>query len=190
MDALFQFTAEHVLAFLLVTTRISGLVLAAPLLGARCSPFYIRVMLVVSLALLLTPLCADWSPIDMAGPKNVLPALVREAVLGGVLGLSLVVLISAAQSGGRIVGQMSGMSLAESVDAGAGSAGPLFGRLFDLTAAVTFVLMGGHRQVISALLDSFRWVPPEASVPATTWSVCCWKSLVKALRCRSGLRHQ
>ena len=51
MSTLLEISRQHVLVFLLVTTRISGLILAAPLLGARCSPFYVRVLLVLSLAM-------------------------------------------------------------------------------------------------------------------------------------------
>jgi flagellar biosynthetic protein FliR len=76
------------------------------------------------------------------------------------MGTATVVLVTGLQAGGQWIGQMSGMSLAEAVDPVSGSASTGFGKLFELTGVTAFLLTGGHRQVLSALLDSFQWMPP------------------------------
>ena len=55
---------------------------------------------------------------------------------------------------------MSGLSLAQVIDSEAGTSTPLFGKFFDLTATAVFLVAGGHRQVLSALLDTFDWMRP------------------------------
>jgi len=60
MTALLQLHLDHFLVFVLVLSRVSGLVMTAPILGSRSIPLRIRGLLAVSLALLITPLF--WSP--------------------------------------------------------------------------------------------------------------------------------
>lgn len=158
---MFPIHPPQVLVFLFVLTRVSGLVLMAPLFGFRSTSWHTRGLLALAIALMITPI-SDWqllSPL-MANPWEVLAALCREAVLGLVLGTAIVLLVSAIQAAGQLIGQMSGMSLAEAVEPSVGSAATGFGKLFELTAIATFLLTGGHRQVLVALLDTFQWMPP------------------------------
>jgi flagellar biosynthesis protein FliR len=149
------------LAFLFVAIRIGGLVLTAPLFsGARIS-WTSRGLLVLAIALLIAPV-ADSASLEslLAEPWELAAAACREAVLGLVLGTAVVVLVAGLQAGGQWIGQMSGMSLAEAIDPGNGFALTGFGKLFELTGITAFLVTGGHRQVLSALLDTFQWMPP------------------------------
>jgi flagellar biosynthesis protein FliR len=153
--------AAHVLAFLFVLTRISGLVLLAPLGGVWRIGLQVRVVLAVALALMVAPVC-DAQPLEalLADAGQLLVAGCREAVLGLVFGTAVVLLIAALQAGGHLVGQMSGMSLAEAVEGSGGGAASGFGRLFAVVGIAAFFLTGGYRQVLAALLETFQWMPP------------------------------
>ncbi len=157
---MFPVQPPQVLVFLFVLTRVAGLALMAPLFGFRTATWQVRGLLALAIALLVTPV-SDWQPLCslLDDPWEVLSAICREAVLGLVLGTAIVLLVSAIQAAGRLIGQMSGMSLAEAVDPSGGATSG-FGKLFELTAIATFLLTGGHRQVMAALLDTFQWMPP------------------------------
>ena len=153
--------------FALILSRVSGLVMTAPIFGSRSVPMRIRGLLAVALSMLITPLY--WgSPID--DPSNILQFLVligREAILGLTLGLGIMVLFSGVQVTGQIVSQMSGMGLAEIFDPGFDASVPIFSQLLDLLVLAVFVTIGGHRQVMAALLDTFRWTPPGSEITAS-----------------------
>jgi flagellar biosynthetic protein FliR len=106
--------------------------------------------------------------------------------LGLVMGLAMLMLATALQAAGRIVGQMSGSSLAEAVDPDLGAASPLYGRMYDLVSIAAFLLIGGHRQVIAALLDTFQWMPPGevgfSGGPLATLNEIASQSFVLAVR--------
>jgi flagellar biosynthesis protein FliR len=157
--ALLELYRGQLLVFLFTLTRISGLVLAAPVFGARRVPIQVRVLLAVAAALLVAPVHSGANLPASLGPDLVL-ALLREALLGVALGLALLILAAALQAAGQLVGHMSGLSLAEAIDPDSGESVPVVGRVYDLTAIAVFMLLGGHRQVLGALLDSFRWLPP------------------------------
>jgi flagellar biosynthetic protein FliR len=70
------------------------------------------------------------------------------------------ILFSGAQLAGQILSQLSGMSIAEAFDPDFDSSVSSFTQLLDWVAMSIFVCIGGHRQVLAALLDTFRWMPP------------------------------
>jgi flagellar biosynthetic protein FliR len=150
----------QLLVFLFVLARVGGLVCTAPALATRSAPKHVRILLAIAVAMLIAPLY--WET-PTSGPGNWLDVVVplcREVVLGAVLGLALAALIAGIQGAGRIIGQMSGLSVAEAVDAELEASGPVFGRLYGLIATTVFLLIGGHRQLLAALLETFRWMPP------------------------------
>jgi flagellar biosynthetic protein FliR len=174
------------LVFLFVFTRVAGLVLAAPVYGTRFAPRWTRLMLAVAVALLVAPVfCQAQLPgWDNAGA--ILVALSREAILGLVMGLTILILAAGVQAGGEVVAQMTGMSLAVSGSADDGSQAPVFGKVLDLVTLAVFLLVGGHRQVLAALLDTFQWMPPGrvafASGPVESLSDVVAESIVLGVR--------
>ena len=155
--ALYQ---QQLLVFLLVLTRLSGLIMVAPIFGPRNAPFQVRVFLVLVLAMIAAPL--HWTA-SIAVPGNLIAMAVmlgREAALGLSLGLAITIFFSGMQLSGTIIGQMSGLQLAEAFDPNFDSSVPIFGQLLDLLALAIFVALGGHRRVTGALMDTFRWRPP------------------------------
>jgi flagellar biosynthesis protein FliR len=148
------------LVFLAVLLRLSGLTLLAPVFAGRQAPRAARLLLALALALLIAPL--HWtSPLPQASqPLLVLAMLGQEAVLGLIMGLSLLVLGGGLQIAGQLVGQASGVSLGELFDPERATDSTPFGRCFELVAIAVFLLVGGHREVLAALLDTFAWLPP------------------------------
>jgi len=168
MSALVELYRDQLLVFLFVFARVGGLVVAAPVFGARGAPKYVRLLLAAAVALMIAPVF--WS--SLAPQTNhtlsLVITLAREVVLGLLLGLALLIVVTGLQIAGRIIGQMSGIALAETVDPDLGTTTPLFGRLFDLVATAVFLLAGGHRQVLAALLDSFAWIEPGGALFSTS----------------------
>ena len=167
MTALIELYRDQFPIFVLVLTRISGVVMTAPIFGSRNVPLRVRAFLAVGLAVMITP--AQWEsapgmPHDLL---NLLVLMAREAFLGLALGLAVMILFAGLQVTGQLIGQMSGMSLADTFDPTFDTSVPIFSQLLDVVALSVFIAVGGHRQVLAALLDTFRWRPPgERDLPA------------------------
>ncbi len=155
----FPFVDQYVV-FVLVLTRISGLVMTAPIFGSRHVPMRVRAFLAVGMALIITPLHTENAPPVPSSVVQFMVILGRELMLGLALGLAVMILFTALQLTGQILGQMSGMSLADVFDPGFGQSVPMFTQLLDAVTLSVFIVIGGHRQVMQALLDTFRWRPP------------------------------
>ncbi len=155
-----QITHSHLILFVMVLARVSGLVLFVPGLQAISAPRWTRLLLPLALAMLITPICDPAAAPQAASTTDLLVPLCREVVLGLVFGLGLLAVVSGMQAAGSLVGQMSGMSLAETADPLAASPSTLMASLFRWIAIVCFLLMGGHRHALAAVLDTFQWMPP------------------------------
>jgi flagellar biosynthetic protein FliR len=158
--ALLQVYFAQFVLFVLVLTRISGLIMTAPVFGTRSAPMRVRAFLALSLALIITPLQESAA---FAPPQNLIQMLLmlgHELMLGLALGLAVMILFAGLQLTGQIIGQMSGTSLADVFDPTFNANIPVFTQLLDIIAISVFLAIGGHRHLIRALLDTFRARPP------------------------------
>lgn len=164
MDWLSHIPTAKVLLFTLILARVSGLVMTAPAFGTAEVPAQIRALLAVGLTALLIP--AQWhvTPALPGSPIHWLVLVGSELVVGMALGLGVAILLAGADAAGQVVGQSSGLMVAELFDPAQNENVPLFSRLLFLTAVAIFVLLGGHRLVMAALLDTFRGMPPGSAV--------------------------
>jgi len=160
MPPLLQQFADQFLLFTFVLTRVSGLFMTLPVFGAQSVPMQFRAFAAITIALLITP--SFWATATPE-PGNLISLAVllgRELVLGLALGLSVNVLFSGMQLAGQLIAQVSGLSLSDVYSPSLDSNVPVFAQLLDATTLAVFVAIGGHRQVIDALLDTFRDMPP------------------------------
>jgi flagellar biosynthesis protein FliR len=160
MSPLLHLYLDQFLIFVLVLTRVGSLLMTLPVLGTATVPWQVRALLAVAISLILTPLF--WGQ-PIPPPQNllILGALVaREAVLGIALGLAVLILLSGMQLAGQIISQTSGMTLADVANPTFDTSVPLISQILEMLALAIFFLVGGHRQVMDALLRSFHWMPP------------------------------
>jgi flagellar biosynthetic protein FliR len=160
MAALLSLYENQFLVFVLILTRISGLVTSAPVLGLKSAPLQVRIMLAVALAVLVTPFHWNTTADMPANLPGLVLLLVQELMLGLSLGLSIHVLFTGLHITGQVMGQLSGMSLAEVFDPSQDASVPVLSDLMDRVTLALFVIIGGHRQVMQVLLDTFHWMPP------------------------------
>ncbi len=159
---------DQFLLFTFVLTRVSGLFMTMPVFGSQSIPMQFRGLLALVIAFMVTPSFWGTSVPDPGNLLNLAILLGREAVLGLALGLSVTILFSGMQLAGQLISQISGLSLADVYNPALDTNVPVFSQLLDITALAVFVTIGGHRQVIDALLLTFREIPPGQAEFAPT----------------------
>jgi flagellar biosynthetic protein FliR len=177
----------HLSAFVLVLARVGGLALSVPVLGAHEVPVQVRAWLVVALSLLLAP--TQWAA--AAAPPATLvefaAALLGELLLGFALGWGVAAVFSGIQLAGTVLGQVSGMSLADVFQPGFDSGVPLLSQALYLFALALFVLLRGPVLVVEGLLQTFAVFPlgGAASLPVAE-SAVAWIGMSFALAVRAA----
>jgi flagellar biosynthetic protein FliR len=157
--------------------RITALLVAAPLFGARTVPIRIRISLALLLALLVAPLypaASDIQPFSAAG----LLAAAREIAIGLGIGFLVQLLFGAMAMAGEIVALSTGLAFATMVDPDRGGSVPLVGQYFVIFTTLLFLAFDGHLAMLALLVDSFGPLPPGgAGIGPDGWrGLVAWAS--------------
>jgi flagellar biosynthesis protein FliR len=162
------------ITFTFVLARVSGLIMTAPLFGSAEVPMRVRGLLAFALALLITPLQLS---AGLQMPTNLLfyaVGLGGELLVGMLIGLGVMVLLSGVQVAGQVISQMSGMSLGDVFNPGFNSEVPLISHLLHMVTLAVFVIIGGHRLLVGAVLDTYTFMPVgQAQLPSSLGDLVC-----------------
>jgi flagellar biosynthesis protein FliR len=160
MELLLRLYTDQFLVFLLVLTRVSGVVTLAPVWGSRMMPMRVRAFLAIGLSGIIAP--PLWgAPIE--DPDNLLNLLVlmgTEFAVGLAIGLAVTIYFAGLQLAGQVMGQMTGMSLADVVSPTFDTSVPVFSEFLHVLMLSIFVVTGGHQSVLDALFESFHQLAP------------------------------
>lgn len=168
MELLLRLYTNQFLVFVLVLTRVSGMMVLAPVWGSSAIPARVRAFLAIGISLIISPLM--WhTPLDDPGSLlNLLVLVGYEFAVGLSLGLAVTIYFVALELAGQVMGQMSGMSLAEVVSPTFDTNVPVFSEFLNLLMLSIFVITGGHQYLLDALLQIFQQMPPgTAYIPAS-----------------------
>ncbi|HEY2841089.1 MAG TPA: flagellar biosynthetic protein FliR [Pirellulales bacterium] len=163
MNWLVELYSHHFLTFTFVLARVTGLVLTAPLCTSIQAPKQVRAVLALALALVITPTQIELAPTPPQTLAALSLPLANELIVGASLGLGVSILLGAAQISGHLIAQLSGLSAAQAFDPGMGGSVPVFSRLLGLFATAIYLIVGAHRWLIGALLETYRVIPAGAA---------------------------
>jgi flagellar biosynthetic protein FliR len=154
LDELLKFVP----VFVLVLFRIAGLMLFAPLLGSAKIPKQVKALFAIILALGLTASVPP--PAHLPDTTwGVAVGIGGEIMFGLAMGMILSFVFIAAQWAGQMVGQQMGLNLAEVIDPQFGGASSVISDFYYMLTQVVFLFVGGHRDMIRGIRDSFQSLP-------------------------------
>lgn len=160
MDLIRQLDVEKFLVFTLVLTRVSGLLMTAPIYGTKDIPARVRALLAMALAVLIMP--SQWNTTlrDPGTTPMFLVLVGSELFIGACLGLGIMIVLSGIQMAGELMSRVGGLSMSEIFDPTFNDNSPLLSRLLGLICTAVFLAIGGHRILMAGLLDTFQTVQP------------------------------
>ena len=153
---------DEAIAFLLAFTRITALVLTAPILGSKAIDFRYRALIALVLTVVSYPLldsgAASTSNLSFDQPADVFTAMISEATIGIALGWGTLIIFSAAQFAGSIFGQLAGLQFSDQITS-SGEQTSAVGQLFAIVSVAAFALMDGPEMVVASVLQTFAHMP-------------------------------
>lgn len=170
---------------LLVTGRVAGMVLLAPVFGSPAVP--VKVRLIVSAAMALGVVSRLAGPVaSPGGAAELAVGLGGEVAIGVAIGFAARVIFTGVELGALHVGSQVGLGLAGAVNPVSADTPTSVRGLFGMLAAVVFLAVGGHRALIAGLLGTFELLPPLGFSPdgglLDVVTGCLAASFVLALR--------
>lgn len=148
--------------FLLIFVRVSAFFVSVPLFSYRTIPPQMRIALAFVLAwMMYYTFSIEAIPFD----GNYILLVLKEAVIGLMLGLTAYMIISAVQIAGGFIDFQMGFALANIVDPQTGAQSPLMGQFFNFLALLTLLAINGHHLLLDGIFYSYQFMPMEQFFP-------------------------
>jgi len=138
--------------------RISGLMLAEPILSNRGMPARLRMGFAVVLTLTVAPLLPTPPAVDFISPQGVVMAA-QQLLIGVTLGFMMRIVLSGVEMAGHIAGLSMGLGFASFFDPQSGAQSPVLAQFLGIITILLFLASNGHLLMISALFESFHVLP-------------------------------
>ena len=155
------FSPSNILIFVLIFTRISGMIFSMPLISTYPIPQQVKIWLGALVAFILFPMvAAHQSFIIPNSIPEVLVYLVREFAIGYVIGFCANFLFAAVQIGGEFVSIQIGVSMSQVLDPATGESTQILSQMYTYLATMVFVGLNAHQWLFAAIYRSFQVFPP------------------------------
>lgn len=150
--------------FLLILVRISSFLITAPVFSGSQIPAQYKIGLSVALTFLTMGVIDK--PTDDFQESMIALLILKEVLVGVVLGLAANILFYAVQFAGTMIDFQIGFMMANLFDPTFGTSTQLTGRMKNILAILFLLTTNGHHLIIQGILASFDWVAVQALVPA------------------------
>lgn len=145
--------------FLLIFSRWAGMVMIAPVFGARGVPGMVKLGLAASLSVILFPLVMAEAPVI---PTELLPLtgiIVKEVLVGLALGFVINLVTAIMQGAGQLIDFQVGFLMGNTVDPINGMQSPMTGSFLMILTTMLLLATNSHHYIIAAMARSYEFLP-------------------------------
>jgi flagellar biosynthetic protein FliR len=134
--------------------RILGVVMVAPVFGARLVPVRARIALGVALTVAIAPTIGE--VVLFESPVANAFLIAHEIIVGVAMGFVMQMVFDALVIGGQTIAMSMGLGFAMLVDPQRGVSVPVLSQFFVIFGMLIFLSLGGHLALIMVLAESFQ----------------------------------
>jgi flagellar biosynthetic protein FliR len=166
--------------------RIAGVIMVAPVFGARLVSPRVRIALAVAATVVMSPLVPVAQPFEMSLATGL--TVLQEILIGVAIGFCLQMIFDALIIAGQTIAMSMGLGLATMVDPQRGISVPVVSQFFVIMGLLIFLALGGHLATVRLIADSFEILPVGQPLsPDGAWTVAAWGSQMFAGALRIAL---
>jgi flagellar biosynthesis protein FliR len=151
-----------VIPFLLVLFRLLGVVAFVPFFSTSSIPGNVKVMLCLAVAFCVwnvVPGVRGSAITTLTTLPGLVTAIAGEMTIGLIIGLMLATVFGGIQLGAHLISQQMGLSLATLYDPAFEDQSTVIEQVAFWTAMMVFLAIGGHREILNAVIYSYQKVP-------------------------------
>lgn len=160
-DLLILFSPQNIIVFMLVFTRLNGLMTSAPLFSTYPIPIQVKIWLTAAIAFIIYPSVLNAS--TFAVPTNMPTLMVymlKEFMVGYLIGFVANFLFVGVRMAGQFISVQMGLSIANAMDPSSGEQTPVIGQIYTYMLTIIFLLLGAHQWLFLGLHRSFVTIAP------------------------------
>ncbi len=145
--------------FLLIFSRWSGMVMIAPVFGARGVPGVVKLGLAASLSVILFPLVLSHQPVIPGALLPFIAILIKEILVGLTLGFIMNLVTAIMQGAGQLIDFQIGFLMGNTVDPINGMQSPMTGSFLMVLTTMLLLATNAHHYIIVAMARSYEFLP-------------------------------
>lgn len=154
------FTPKNIILFMLVFTRISGLITSAPLFSTYPIPGQIKIWLVATIAFIMYPFVqANTSFMMPVAIPELFTLMLKEFSIGYIIGFCANLIFIGAEMAANMFSIQMGLSASQALNPASGANSPIITQAFTLLMTMVFLSLNAHQWLFSAVYNSFSSVP-------------------------------
>jgi flagellar biosynthetic protein FliR len=158
-------TAQQVFAAGLVFARLGSILMLIPGIGETFIPVRIRLAFSLALALMIFPLVAGSAPAIPATVSGVAGAVIKETLIGLLIGGILRIFMSSLATAGELVSIQTTLSFAQTANPTQAQPSTTLGTFLGLLGLVLIMATNLHHMFVSAIFRSYVIFPFGRDVP-------------------------
>ena len=147
---------------LLIFVRVSAFFVTIPLFSYKTIPSQLKIVLAFVLSWMMY---YTFSIEAFTINGDYLLLVLKEAIVGLVLGLVVYIVFSAVQIAGGFIDFQMGFAMANIVDPQTGAQSPLMGQFFNFLLLLVFLSINGHHLVLDGIFYSYQFMPMDQFFP-------------------------
>lgn len=164
MMATLNIPLDEFYGVLLIFLRVAAIVFSAPVLDSETVPVVFKAALAFAVSILLLPVVDTVVTVTNLSLTVFVMGVLSEIIIGVTIGLSVKLVFAGIQMAGQIAGYQMGFAVANVMDPSTMAQIPILAQIYNLTAMLVFLSINAHHMFFSALVESYRILPPLSIV--------------------------
>jgi len=159
-DLITLFSAKNIIIFILVLTRLSGMLVSAPFFSTFTIPEQVKALFACFVAFLMFPIvAAKTGGVLPSNMPQLIVLLLLEFSIGFFIGFIADLVFQGIKMGGSVLSIQMGLSMAEILDPATGEQQTAVSTMYVYLATLIFFLTGAHQWLFEAIYLSFNAIP-------------------------------
>lgn len=161
IDLLALLSPRNLILFVIVLTRLSGMITTAPLISTYPIPTQVKGWFMASVAFIMFPIVL--AKTGFQTPSNIpelAVILIKEFFIGYITGFVANVVFIGVEIAADLVSMQMGLTAAQAMNPMTGDPSPILAQAYTILASLIFIGMHGYQWIFSAIYKSFQILPP------------------------------
>lgn len=160
-DLLSLLSPTNLILFVIIFTRLSGLMTSAPLISTYPIPMQVKVWFMAMISFIMFPLVMAKTGFQVPPSIPILMLImIKEFMIGYIAGFVANVVFIGAEIAADLVSMQIGLTAAQAMNPMTGDTSPILSQAYTILASMIFIGLNGYQWLFSAIFKTYQIIPP------------------------------
>lgn len=161
IDLISLLSPQNLVLFIVIFTRLSGMITSAPLISTYPIPIQIKVWFMATVAFIMFPMVLAKTGFQVPTTMpELFMILIKEFMIGYITGFIANVVFIGVEIAADLVSMEMGLTAATALNPLTGDTSPVLSQAYTIMAGMVFIGINGFQWVFSGIYKTFQLLPP------------------------------